>query len=441
MASSAAFAGSSVVQPKENPYYIAGPAVVTDSLNGISFDLPKGWYASIPEPVKGIPMTGVTTIANYDLGHAENLMPGRSAHEMLPGMVKADLFTQKLEAGMTVAQFAGERNHNIVSGTYDELGTEIFAPALTTSTIRLRFAGEDGYAYGVVTELVSSVDLILPWKSGSQIFFANVHQADSRSIDQAMLVLDTVRPAGERPRPILKSQYAEVVAPVLKLVTTEVPALQQAVASAGACTSWTGSDAGTGISNCPDTLYFPVQYNEYWEAGNAGSFWGNYYHGNCNNDYYAMDLNYRGVGSCGAYGNDIGHNAYAAYSGTAAQGAYDSTGYGYHTIVTSTISGVTYKTYYAHLKQTGYAGAATANVTVVGLVGDSGAAAGAAHLHFGIKQSGSSKCNTNGSNASCTTKCSNCEAKASPQSCKPGRMSALGGIKSMYDGACYGGPP
>ncbi len=443
LASPAVFAGSSASDTRNSrDYYIAGPATVTDALNGITFDLPRGWYAAIPEPVKGIPMKGVTTIANYDMGNAEKLMPGRSAHTMLPGMVKADLFTQKLDDAKTVAQWAGERAHSIVTGRYDEDGTELEAPTPTTQMIRYRLAGEDGYAYGVSTWAVSSVDIIMPWKGGDEIFFANVHQADSLAMDRALLVLDTVRPATERPRPSFKNRRAQVVDPILALVQKELPALKaQANQIAAACTSWTGSDPGTGVSNCPNTLYFPHQYNEYWEAGNAGSFWGNYYHGNCNNDFYAMDHNYRGNGSCGAYGNDIGHNAYASYTGTAANQTYSSTGYGYHVYVTSTIGGVTYKTLYAHLKQAGLNGAATANVTVVGLVGDSGSAAGAAHLHFGIKQAGNSKCNTNGSNGACPTSCSNCEAKASPQTCKPGKMQTLSGLSNMSDGVCYGGPP
>lgn len=108
-------------------------------------------------------------------------------------------------------------------------------------------------------------------------------------------------------------------------------------------------------------------------------------------------------------------------------------------IITTTISGISYKTLYAHLKQVGYSGAATANVTLVGLAGDSGSAAGAAHLHFGIKQANSSRCNTNGSNAACPTSCSNCEAKASPQACKPGRMQTLAGLSTMSDGVCLAG--
>ena len=442
--SSASFAGSGAADRKEGNYYIAGPAVVTDSLNGVTFDLPAGWFAAIPEPVPGIPMVGVTTIANYDMGHAEALMPGRSAHTMLPGMVKADLFTQKLEGGKNVAQWAAERAHSISVGSYDENdGTELIAPAPTTKVIGYSLAGEEGYAYGVTNWAFSSVDIVLTWKGSENLFFANVHQADSEAMDRALVVLDTVRPAGAAPRNLpKKNRYAQIVDPIVNLVRGELPALKaQQAEIAAACTNWTGTDAGTGITNCPNTLYFPHQYNEYWEAGGAGSFWGNYYHGNCNNDYYAMDHNYRGTGSCGAYGNDIGRNVYASYSGTAANQTYSSTGYGYHVIITTTISGISYKTLYAHLKQAGYSGAATANVTLVGLAGDSGSAAGAAHLHFGIKQANSSKCNTNGSNAACPTSCSNCEAKASPQACKPGRMQTLAGLSTMSDGVCLAGPP
>jgi hypothetical protein len=445
LVNASAFAGRGPETAKDDlsQFYIAGPAEVTDAMNGVTLDLPAGWFAAIPRTLPGVPMTGVTTIANYDMAQAENLIPDRSTHTMLPGMVKADLFTLKPEGGKNAAQWATDRNHAIGVGRYAEDGTELEAPAPTTKTIAYRLAGEDGYAYGVANWAFSSVDIVLPWRGGEQIFFANVHQADSEALDRALLVLDTVRPAGARARQMLQGDRASVVEPILALVKAEIPGLKQQSASSveAACTSWAGSDPGTGISNCPSTLYFPHQYNEFWEAGNAGSFWGNFWHGNCNNDYYAMDHNYRGNGSCGAYGNDIGRNIYAAYSGTAANQAYSSTGYGYHVLVTSSIGGTTYTTLYAHLQAAGYSGAATANVTVVGLAGDSGSAAGAPHLHFGIKQNGSSKCNTNGSNASCPTRCSNCETKASPQTCKPGTMFTKAGSSAMSDGVCYGGPP
>lgn len=445
LASTTAFAGRGPETVKEdrNPYYVAGPATVTDPLNGVSFDLPAGWFAAIPRSLPGVPMLGVTTLANYDMGRAEELVPGRSTHTMLPGWVKADLFTAKLDDGATVAQWASERSAGIAAGRYGDDGTELEAPAPVTSTVRYRLAGEDGYAYGVANWAFSSVDIVLPWKGGDEVFFANVHQADSLAMDQALLVLDTVRPAGARARQVLRSDRTEAVSPILALVKAEIPALKEQAQSAidASCTSWAGSDPGSGIASCPNTLYFPHQYNEFWEAGNAGSFWGNFWHGNCNNDYYAMDHNYRGNGSCGAYGNDIGRNIYAAYSGTAANQAYSSTGYGYHVLVSSSIGGTTYTTLYAHLQAAGYSGAATANVTVVGLAGDSGSAAGAPHLHFGIKKSGSSRCNTNGINGACPTSCSNCEAKASPQGCKPGVMQTLAGSSAMSDGVCYGGPP
>ncbi len=140
------------------------------------------------------------------------------------------------------------------------------------------------------------------------------------------------------------------------MVKAEIPALKAAGGKARSkppAPAGPAATRGSGISSCPNTLYFPHQYNEFWEAGNAGSFWGNFWHGNCNNDYYAMDHNYRGNGSCGAYGNDIGRNIYAAYSGTAANQAYSSTGYGYHVLVTTSIGGTTYTTLYAHLQAAG----------------------------------------------------------------------------------------
>ncbi len=106
-----------------------------------------------------------------------------------------------------MAQWAGERSAGIAAGRYGDDGTELEAPAPVTSTsLRYRLAGEDGYAYGVANWAFSSVDIVLPWKGGNEVFFANVHQADSLALDQALLVLDTVRPAGARVRQVLQER-------------------------------------------------------------------------------------------------------------------------------------------------------------------------------------------------------------------------------------------
>jgi hypothetical protein len=221
-ASAFAGRGPEIAKDDLDRYYIAGPAQVTDAMNGVTLDLPAGWFAAIPRTVPGVPMKGVTTIANYDMAQAENLIPDRSTHTMLPGMVKADLFTLKPEGGQNAAQWATERNHAITVGRYAEDGTELEAPAPTTKAIAYRLAGEDGYAYGVANWAFSSVDIVLPWR-GEQIFFANVHQADSEALDRALLVLDTVRPAGARARQALQGDRVAVVEPILKLVKAEIP--------------------------------------------------------------------------------------------------------------------------------------------------------------------------------------------------------------------------
>jgi murein DD-endopeptidase MepM/ murein hydrolase activator NlpD len=267
------------------------------------------------------------------------------------------------------------------------------------------------------------------------MLFINVHQGDSDALADALAVLDTILPKGQERAIQLKTDKARLAAPILDLVAEELPTMKaRSIAEKGACTSWTGSDSGSGANKAP-VAYFPFQYNQYWEAGNAGSFWGNYYHGNCNNDYYAVDFNYRGTGSCGSYAGSAGRTLYAVFSGTASVG-YDSTGYGYWVKL---VSGA-YEVLYAHLQQANrFSGSATANVTVIGYTGDSGSATGSPHLHLRIRVNGTAYCNY-------TAGCPNGEARKSPQGYAYKNMWTLNSPypnagSSMWDGACYGGHP
>lgn len=438
----AAFAGGRTAGGAElGVQYVAGPAKAVDPLNDVMVDVPKGWYAIVP--TGGI--SGVTTLANYDMNHAVELLPDRSNHVLYKDMAKVDLMTFDLgTAGSVEAwmdrRFAGDGNADDAVSASRKVAIEASGLKGRATVLRLGPA--------------SRVEIVLPWGEG-KVLLATIAPLDTTGLDAALAAIDTVRTRDsvERPRNqgagsaqnVRNDFRSRLAAPVRSLVRgelarTETPGeLPNASAAAGACTSWTGSDSGncgTGMScatTASVTLYLPFQWQTYWMAGGVGSFYGNYYHGNCNSDYYAIDFNRYSSGTCSTPAASTGQNVYAAAAGTATVPATDPTGYGKYVIVTHSNG---YKSYYAHLSSINVTNnQAVTTQTVVGLVGDSGSAAGAPHLHFAYKNgSKQSYCNKSGG-------CPNGEAAKSPQTQRPSPMTTNLGSLHMYDGNCYQGPP
>lgn len=428
----AAFAGGS--GPEEpGASYVAGPRRVSDPLNHTVITVPKGWFAAVP--LRGA--AGVTTLTNYDAGRADTVLGLRSNHLVLKDMAKVDVLTLDLGPAASLRDWMDQRYAGN-GGTDDAVAT--------SRKVALQIAGRRGLAAVVHLGVASSLEIAMPFSKG-KILLANIAPVDTVDLEGALAAVDKVRRAGDAgPVQLLSKPALSRLATSLRgLIDGEIrkagslEKMQQITAAAGSCTSWSGTDngdCGAGMS-CASTagitLYLPFQYLTYWSAGGAGSFYGNFYHGNCNTDYYAIDYNQYSASNCTGSLNEIGQNIYAAASGTAAIGTYSSTGYGYNVLVTHSNG---YKTRYAHLSSINVAGgqAVTGNVTVVGLAGDSGSAAGAPHLHLSYQTSGVSYCNKSGG-------CPNGEAAKSPQTRRPSPMVTNGGTLGMADGNCYQGPP
>jgi murein DD-endopeptidase MepM/ murein hydrolase activator NlpD len=408
--------------------YVPGPAQVTDELNGVTLDVPKGWYAIVPS--KGL--SGTTTLANYDMGHAEDWLPEHSAHALVKEIAKIDVLTFDLGTAGTVGEWVEQR---LAQGG-------VAGEALVTSEkIEYRMAGRKGLAYVLHRGFASSVEIALPWEDG-KVLLTSVHPIDSIDLQKALAIAEGLRPAGEdRPRVLdARNGGSKRFAPLQALVRHEISRsaeIEKALGPAkAACTGWTGTDNGacaaghSCASNASITLYLPFQWQTWWQAGGVGSFFGNQFHGNCNNDYYAIDFNLYSSSSCSSAANDAGQNVYAAANGTAAVG-FDSSGYGNYVLVTHSNG---YKTRYAHLQSVNVANGAAVNTqTVVGFVGTTGASS-APHLHFGYQNGSVSYCNRAGG-------CPNGEAARSPQTQKPSPMQTNTGSRSITDFGCYQGPP
>jgi peptidase M23-like protein len=430
LASVAAFAARGGSQAALGADYVQGPAVITDELNGVSADLPAGWYAAVPTAG----LFGTTTFANYDMGHAEDWLPAHSAHVLLARMAKVDVMALPLGARETLAQWVERR---LTQGEMD--GGQVAAG----TRIPYQIAGLRGLAYVSRLGLASKVEIALRWAPG-QVLLASIAPLDTAHLDAALAVIDSVRKTGEPSRAaVAKAARERLAAPLRSLIQGELAAagsldkMQNVTAAASACTSWAGSDNGncaTGMSCAPNTsitLFLPFFFQTWWQSGGAGSFFGNFFHGNCNLDYYAVDFNQYSSSSCSSSLNDTGQRVYAAANGTATVG-FDSGGYGNFVLVAHSNG---YKSRYAHLQSVNVTNnQAVTTQTIVGFVGDTGSAAGAPHLHFGYQTGGVSFCNRAGG-------CPNGEAARSPQTQKPSPMQTNLGSRNIVDFGCYQAPP
>lgn len=395
--------------------YVRGAAKVTDAQNGIVVDVPAGWYAIVPNEGQG-----TLTLASYDMNNLENMEPHQSSHRLSEQRAKIDITAVMPEPGQTVEQFVQQRLSALGSEGPDGVTAQVLP---SRDMLAYSLAGRQGRAYKFEQGQETALEVALPWDNG-QVLLINIVPAHTEKLAEALSVLEQVRtPAqeltGQRP-PVREG--AGLVAP-LRLLPTLVQAF-------GACSGWTGSDSGSIAPTTPITINLPFYVGTRWRAGGAGSFWGNHYHGNCNNDYYAIDFN-RVNANCSYYIEDAGQNVYSVANGTAYVYPNSTQGYGNYVDVVHS-SGI--KTRYAHLQAIRVAhGAAVTARTVVGLLGTTGNSS-APHLHFGYYQNGYSRCRTS------SGRCPNGEAASSVQSAKPSPMHTYHGSRTMVDAGCYTAP-
>jgi hypothetical protein len=409
--------------------YVAGPTRVLDPINDVAVKIPKGWYVAVPT----LGIFGTTTIANYDMGHAEDWLPAHSSHVLLKEMAKIDMMTFDLGAAGSVEEWLDQR---LSQGGMDE--KEVSA----SRRVAVEVAGRRGVATVVRLGLSSKVEVALAWNEG-KVVLASIAPLDTVDLGAALAIVDGIRDVRADRAHLSTTGRSHRFAPIQDLVRDElaVPGAQDDMpninAAAGACNSWSGTDNGncaSGMSCAPDTtitLNLPFFYQTWWKSGGVGAFFGNYYHGNCNSDYYAIDFNQYSSSTCSSSLNDTGQRVYAAAAGTATVG-YDAGGYGNYVLVSHSNG---YKTRYAHLQSVAVSNNQSVTTqTIVGYVGDTGSATGAPHLHFSYQTSGVSFCNKSGG-------CPNGEAARSPQTRKPSPMQTNLGGKAMVDFGCYQAPP
>lgn len=409
-------------EPLVGTLHVAGPAKVTDVQNDIVLDLPAGWHAIVPTQGRGS-----TTIANYDMRYVENVMPEHSSHAFRDDMAKVDITAIDLEAGDTLDTWVDRRHMEILNGKVGPENT-LEAARSASDMIVYRLAELDGYAYGVQVGMTSSVEIVLPWGEDRVLLATVLPARASQELDATLPILDGLRTlASERASAPVAKRGKELTAPIAALLADG----SWMVEKAGECSLWTGSDTGSAAPNTPITLNLPFYWQTWWQAGGAGAFWGNLFHGNCYDDYYAIDFNRVSSSSCSSYLDDSGQNVYPSASGTAYRYS-SSTGYGNRVDVYHS-NGL--MTRYAHLQAINVSnGQSVTTQTVIGWVGTTGNSGGP-HLHYGFYQNGVSRCNESDG------RCPNNELSKSPQTPKPSPMYTNLGSKTISDGSCYQAPP
>ncbi len=181
----------------------------------------------------------------------------------------------------------------------------------------------------------------------------------------------------------------------------------------------------------PISLWVPFRNGETWIVGGSGSFYGNYAHGNCQNDYYATDWN---------RADDYNAEVLPAAPGdlTYATSPCLSTALGCYVQVTHAND---IKTTYGHLSQI-YQNSGKAELGKrIGAVGSTGCIANdppcSPHLHLGFHKLAdgiySSRCNS-GINGG---KCPNGESPRSPQTPRPSPINTSSGSSALKDGDSY----
>ena len=178
-------------------------------------------------------------------------------------------------------------------------------------------------------------------------------------------------------------------------------------------------------------LQMPFIAGETWIVGGGGSFYGDGYHTNAYNDYYATDWNL-------SSGSDLGKAVLPVADGTvsaivAPPCPTTNPSFGCYVRIDHADG---YRTQYAHLSQVLVTNGATVHTwTLIGKVGNSGTNDPHLHLRFQRNNGGYySRCNTA---IPPSTTCPNGEAPLSPQGHKPSPMMTTLGPTTLQDGYSY----
>lgn len=391
------------------------------------------WWVN---PTDARAVIGVARICNYDRQRAEdqNTWPGNP--------ICIQIGAGELAEEQSFEQWNNWRLVSEIDPGYVGEG------GLKASTIaRISMLDLSGAAY-----LLRGADgqdtLELNFQSGSQVLSIGLYPAELSSIELALPLLSTLKlmsPDLELGHPEARYIPKDTLTPIWEPRTynllQELPALLESLehgiasngltynapASGGYCSGPGLFDWGEAPTS-PIELWMPFRAGESWTVGGSGSFYGNWAHGNCYNDYYATDWN-----RSGDYGADVLPVADGDVTDYTAPPCPNN-GLGCRVQVTHG-SGV--RTEYAHLSAVMVTGGHVDHWDQIGDVGNSGDPDYSAHLHLSFrKQEGGSyysHCDSGINNGNCP----NGEDPVWPQSPRPSPINTQNGQQPLVDGNTY----
>lgn len=371
-----------------------------------ALSVPDGWYIY---PTPNNVLYGAAVFTNYDVNSLENF------HTLPPLGIKIQIGVGPLNKSL--AEWANERLTTETAAGSSE-PQQLFAsrilpiqvgPSLGLVSV---IAGPNGYTLA---------EIILP-RGNDEVVSIGITTSEKEGRNAALDLLKTFSVTGMKNFNPDATPISQQIREQIDLLEDEVR-IQAPETPLGTCPA--GTFPGNEAPSSPITLWMPFQEGQRWVVGGVGSFYGNGYHCNSNNDYYATDWNRSDGASSGSAALPVaGGNI---DSSQVTQPPCPNTGYGCKVVVNHG-SGI--ETLYGHLSGISRTSGGVNHWDQIGAVGTTGNSTGA-HLHLRFASNGSSHCWNNGAN------CPNGEAPLSPQSSKPSPMNTQSGAVTLADGTSY----
>lgn len=416
------------------PVLAQGEQTLVDRLNGFSLQVPAGWRGTVPPADAAM---GMTVLVNYDEDqllkeelHQENEFPtgglkiqllsvpleGNSFETWVAETIQRETATESLKGHAPLTMLASTPEPYVLAGYRGVAYTIQGAPAPTMLRINLLISDKHALSIGVIG-------------------------AQTKDYAEAVDLLETLKVNTE---PTARGAEAER-APAQALPAGVAAALGKSEAPAfSEYTCPGGTFPGTEAPSVPVTLHLPFKPGSYWRVGHSGSYFGNGYHCNYYNDYYATDWNR--VDANGNYVSDEGYDVVPVAEGVVTHAECLQTGYGCHVKLESRLGlyEQRFEFLYGHLQSINHVtvGQTAQLGDKIGTVGNTGSSSGA-HLHLRTGQHHvdhfDSQCNIPGS------PCPNGEYPNSPgsnwpQTARPDYFYSTAGQIRLYDGGWWQSP-
>jgi len=256
--------------------------IYIDPLYHYRLKLAPDWHVS---PTPSDALFGVAILYNYDPDEIEQ----RSI--LVTDSLKIQIGVGPLRQGQSFDEWVVQRIADETTSEY------AFVNHLTASQLwSVQVSHYSGVAFilqGGASPPVLEIDL----SHGNQVMSIGLLPADSSRLPEALAMLATLEMSIEETQQS-QCEMCEEESPILEgRRTLSLNAISQLLSLANSPEDFTcpiGTFPGNEAPNSPIEIWMPFLAGETWTVGGAGAFYGNWYHCNYYNDYYATDWNRSG---------------------------------------------------------------------------------------------------------------------------------------------------